>query len=168
MSESTWTAIRQLLISLIQNKKNKIKQLNIISDSPSSQYRNKTTIYFLKRYSMSENLVMRWIFLESGHGKGVADAIGASVKRMFDDIIRFHPDETYKNAGELMRNVQNSTSIRFYLYAKEDIDAIRQQIPLLTSVRGTSLFHEIIAHPDGKIFAKSKSDDEEKLIKTNF
>ncbi|CAF1366846.1 unnamed protein product [Didymodactylos carnosus] len=99
---------------------------------------------------------------------GVADAIGASVKRMFDDIIRFHPDETYKNAGELMRNVQNSTSIRFYLYAKEDIDAIRQQIPLLTSIRGTSLFHEIIAHPDGKIFAKSKSDDEEKLIKTNF
>ncbi|CAF1630528.1 unnamed protein product, partial [Didymodactylos carnosus] len=67
-----------------------------------------------------------------------------------------------------MADIQNSTSIRFYLYAKEDIDSVQKQMPALTSVKGTSVFHEIIAHSDGKIFAKAKSDDKEKLIKTNF
>jgi hypothetical protein len=36
---------------------------------------------------------MRWLFLESGHGKGIADGVGSVIKRLFDDAIRLNPDE---------------------------------------------------------------------------
>ncbi len=169
LSESTWAGIKDLLDGLLGGEFGKqITELNIISDSPSSQYRNKTTIYFLKRYAINRRITMRWLFLESGHGKGIADGIGSTIKRLFDNVIRLNPDESFKGAEDLMNKIKNSTNIRLYLYKKEDIDSLRKQIPSLTTIKGTASFHAIIAKPNGQIFAKNKSDERESLIETNF
>jgi hypothetical protein len=93
VAENTWTAIHDLLSELLSDKAvNHINELNIISDSPTSQYRNKTTIYFLKQYATNRKITVRWLFLGSGHGKGIADAVGSVIKRIFDDAIRLNPD----------------------------------------------------------------------------
>ncbi|CAF1566537.1 unnamed protein product, partial [Didymodactylos carnosus] len=73
MAEAAWTAIQDLLNELIDE--NNINTINFISDSPVSQYRNKTTIFMMKRFAIDYNIDIKWIFLESGHGKGVADAV---------------------------------------------------------------------------------------------
>ena len=39
---------------------------------------------------------MRWIFLESGHGKGIGDAISAQMKRKMDEFIAFNPNKSYE------------------------------------------------------------------------
>jgi hypothetical protein len=162
-------AIRDLLDELLSGKTAKqVTELNIISDSPSSQYRNKTTIYFLKYYAVNRKITMRWLFLESGHGKGVADGIGSAIKRLFDNTVRLNPDETFDGAEDLMSKIKNSTNIRLYLYQREDIDSLREQIPSLTTIKGTSMFHEIIAKPNGEVFARNKPDEQETLIQTNF
>ena len=169
VAESTWVAIHDLLDELLGAKiRSQITELNIISDSPSSQYRNKTTIYFLKHYALSRQITMRWLFLESGHGKGVADGVGSAIKRLFDNAIRFNPDQSFKGAADLMTKIKKSTNIQLYLYKKEDIDSLKEKIPSLTTIKGTSAFHEIIAKPNGQVFAKNKSDEQEFLIRTNF
>ncbi|CAF4505944.1 unnamed protein product, partial [Rotaria magnacalcarata] len=45
---------------------------------------------------------MRWIFWASGHGKGIADGIGATIKRLFDNVIRLNPDQSFNGAEDLM------------------------------------------------------------------
>ncbi|CAF3793777.1 unnamed protein product [Rotaria sp. Silwood1] len=169
LSESTWAAIHDLLDELLSGKDLKhITELNIISDSPLSQYRNKTTIFFLKYYATNRKITTRWLFLASGHGKGIADGIGATIKRLFDNAVRLNPDESFKGAEDLMSKIKNSTNIRLYLYKKEDIHSLRMQIPSLKSIKGTSKFHEIIVKPNGEIFTKNKSDETETLIHTTF
>ena len=49
MAEAVWCSIKDLLDYLIIDQQK--KKINIISDSPSSQYRNKTSIYFLNQYA---------------------------------------------------------------------------------------------------------------------
>ncbi|CAF3809581.1 unnamed protein product [Rotaria magnacalcarata] len=169
MAEYTWVAIRDLQDELLDGTRDgKVSELNFISDLPSSQYRNKTTIYLLKHYATIRKITIRWLFLGSGHGKGISDTIGSSIKRLFDDAIRLNPDESFNAAEELMNKIKGSTNIRLYLYKKEDVDSFLQQIPSLTTVKGTSMFHELIAKPNGQIFAKNKSDEQETLLQTKF
>ncbi|CAF5106606.1 unnamed protein product [Rotaria magnacalcarata] len=111
---------------------------------------------------------MRWIFLASGHGKGIADGIGATIKRLFDNVIRLNPDQSFNGAEDLMNKIKSSTTIRLYLYKKEDVDSLRLQIPSLSTITGTSKFHEIIAKPNGQMFKKDNSDEPETLTQTKF
>jgi len=163
MSEATWAAINDLLQDLIHEKK--VTAINIISDSPVSQYRNKTTIYFMKKYATTEQVDIKWIFLESGHGKGVADAVGAAVKRKFDEVVSFDPDNSFANALDLLNAIKNFTDIKLFIYDKEDIENFKKTIPKLDTVKGTSLFHKIIARKDGTIYAKNLSNENEKQVK---
>lgn len=57
-SEATWAAIQHILYSLKNHTTTKITNLNFISDSPVSQFRNKTTFYFLKQHAMSNNMTV--------------------------------------------------------------------------------------------------------------
>ena len=67
-----------------------------------------------------------------------------------------------------MNEIRASTSIRLYTYQEKDIDAMKQIIPSLKPIKGTSKFHEIIAQHDGKAFTKNRSDEPETLILINF
>ncbi|CAF4489608.1 unnamed protein product, partial [Rotaria magnacalcarata] len=100
MAEAAWAAIQNLLKDLINE--NNVNSINFISDSPISQYRNKTMIYLMKKLATDHHIDIKWIFLESGHGKGVVDAVGAAVKRKFDETVAFNPDNTFENALSLI------------------------------------------------------------------
>ena len=71
------------------SRKNKI---TIVSDSPTKQYRNKTIFYYMKRFVQSfKDVEFKWIFLEAGHGKGIPDGIGATVKKAIKNIVAKNP-----------------------------------------------------------------------------
>lgn len=60
-------------------------QLIVVSDSPSSQYRNRNTLYLMIHVCKVNGIdQFEWLYTEAGHGKGPADGIGATVKRMAD------------------------------------------------------------------------------------
>jgi len=66
-----------------------IQNIHFLSDSPSSQYRNKSMFYlmFHRIIPLFRNLrVFTWNYSESGHGKGAPDGIGACVKRTCDAV----------------------------------------------------------------------------------
>ena len=57
---------------------------------------------------------MRWIFLESGHGKGIADAISAQTKRKMDECISFNPGKSYDKAMDFLNGIKNITCIKLF------------------------------------------------------
>ncbi|CAF2028493.1 unnamed protein product, partial [Rotaria magnacalcarata] len=157
MFEGTWAAV-QYLLDLIKNDVNtKMKNLIFISDSPVSQYRNKTTFYFLKQYAIANQITVKWIYLESGHGKGVADEVGAVIKKKMDEAVAFHPDKAFNNVLDLFNVIKNNTNIKLFTYKTEDIDFMKKMIPKLAVVKGTAALHEVTTKPDGRLYGKDTS-----------
>jgi hypothetical protein len=65
-----------------------IEKISIISDSPSSQYRNRKTLYIVDRVLRLRNIIRwQWMYTEAGHGKGAADGVGAAIKRRCDRLV---------------------------------------------------------------------------------
>lgn len=73
-----------------------ITTLNFLSDSPSSQYRNKSMFYSMFHFIIPSfpNLnKLTWNYSESGHGKGAPDGIGAVVKRTADKVVSSNAED---------------------------------------------------------------------------
>lgn len=67
-----------------------LKSINIVSDSPSSQYRNQQIFYCFGNCIMEyfpHLQVSTWNNLEAGLSKGVTDGVGGTVKRTADRIV---------------------------------------------------------------------------------
>lgn len=67
-----------------------IKRIHFITDSPFSEYRNKGMFQIMlkKIISSFKNLIsFSWNYLESGHGTGAADGVGAVIKHTCDRIV---------------------------------------------------------------------------------
>ena len=63
-------------------------QVIIISDSPSSQYRNRSMVHLMAKICGTHGIsAFEWIYSEAGHGKGAPDGVGASVKRLADSYV---------------------------------------------------------------------------------
>ncbi|KAL3877297.1 hypothetical protein ACJMK2_035027 [Sinanodonta woodiana] len=62
--------------------------VHYLSDSPTSQYRNRYIFQFLAYHEEEFSIKARWNFLESGYGKGPCDGLGGSVKRSADMAVR--------------------------------------------------------------------------------
>ncbi|CAH2016208.1 unnamed protein product [Acanthoscelides obtectus] len=69
---------------------NRVKLLHFLSDSPSTQYRNKKMFAFITNgiYSYFPELKSNtWNYHEAGHGKGAPDGIGGVCKRSADRTV---------------------------------------------------------------------------------
>lgn len=66
-----------------------LRVLHILSDGPTTQYRNKTMFHmivaYLSKISNAETII--WHFSESGHGKGAPDGVGGCIKRLCDSAV---------------------------------------------------------------------------------
>ena len=62
--------------------------LHLYSDRPTSQYRQKGNFYLFTQIIQEKGTqVATRNFHEAGHGKGILDAVGASVKHVADSIV---------------------------------------------------------------------------------
>ena len=100
----------------------------IVTDSPTSQYRNKKVMYLIKRFAGDKGIAVCWIYTEKGHGKGPMDGVGAAVKRVVSDTIAYNPKSVIRNTDQLMAklpimNVEVST------YSEKDVRKYVNLIP---------------------------------------
>lgn len=63
-----------------------LKRLHILSDGPSTQYKNKTMFHLIAAYLSKETQAssILWHYSASGHGKGAPDGVGGCLKRTAD------------------------------------------------------------------------------------
>ena len=86
---ATWVSLERVLSQM----NDKITDVTIVSDSPTSQYRNKYMMWYIQSYAIKKDMKLTWVYTEAGHGKGPADGIGSCVKNMVTkDIVALNPD----------------------------------------------------------------------------
>ncbi|XP_055924519.1 uncharacterized protein LOC129956613 [Argiope bruennichi] len=89
-SASIWAHLKPIFEWILQKFTKKPKYVHMLSDGPSSQYRNKKMFYLISNHVQQlvpgvENFT--WNYSETGHGKGAPDGIGAVLKRTADRIV---------------------------------------------------------------------------------
>lgn len=165
-AEAVIASVKPLIVDLAEKGK---KLINAITDSPLNQYRNRKIFWLIQQLAQQLGITIRWIFLESGHGKGIPDGIGAVVKRQITDLIASKPDSAFYTVAHLLQHglADLVPSISLSQYSKEDIAIISATIPDLHCVKGTLKLHEVQTHTkDGKqcLLIKDTSDQKPRCV----
>ena len=133
-----------------------VKEITVVSDSPTSQYRNGKCAYLTSRWSKEYGITICWLFTEAGHGKSAADGIGGGIKIKTQEKINMNPDTVINNVEDIKENIETTTEI--YIHTKEDIKEVKESMPnKLGPLKGAATLHELMFYPDGKIKKKNQS-----------
>ena len=133
------------ILSKYLRKYPKVCNLHIISDSPSTQYRNKNSFFLLSTYLPQKFSQIRTIthsFTESGHGKSAADGVGSTVKRTADDAVAHGNDVSNINAFMTILK-QDIKNIDLDIVTTEDINTVSKiTCDHLQPFKGTMSVHQ--------------------------
>lgn len=141
------TAIWSHIIPLLNTAKQLVSSLSkvhFLSDSPSSQYRNRFIFFMITKIHEQVPTVttVTWNYQEAGHGKGAPDGVGAVLKRTADNHVKFGGDVgSFEDFVDLIR--EKVQSIEVTVISEEDIN--RKKFPAhVPSFRGTIKVHQVI------------------------
>jgi len=76
------------LVKIVKEIGHEVQWIHFWTDSPSSQYRNKTIFDTVGRFPEIYGMFASWHYFESGHGKGPCDGIGGTAKRNADNAVK--------------------------------------------------------------------------------
>lgn len=141
-AESVWAHI----IPIIEFVKSSsvIDTLHFLTDSPSSQYRNRKIFYIISQlqHMFPDLKAISWNYLETGHGKGAPDGIGAVVKRTADKTVRFGRDVgTLKDFWLVMK--EKIKNIEMRIITRKDIEE-RTTPSNIKTFKGTMSVHQVL------------------------
>lgn len=145
------------VLNVIKEETPTVSVIHFYSDGPTSQYRQKHNFYLHSHFIKSLNFKhSTWSFFEAGHGKGVADGIGGTVKRVLDKQVCFGRDVSdAKEAFEILKNTMKVIKI-FYI-EDEAIDKISFMLPnTILPLKGTFEVHQIIVEARQDLFGKHR------------
>ena len=100
-----------------------LKVVHIFSDGPSSQFKNRYIVSFLKAYHQKTGVKILWHYFATSHGKGVVDGIGGTVKRMVWNEVSTRKVASVTNAesfASVAKQCCQSTKVAFI--TKKDIE----------------------------------------------
>lgn len=99
-----------------------------------------------------------WNFHAAGHGKGIPDGIGASVKRSADLKVKHGVDIV--NATDLCKQIwEANSSVNVYLIKEKDILDIESKVRSsnLKTIPGTMKIHQLFTEKTGSVRYRSVS-----------
>lgn len=156
-SVSTTFAFIKALIPQIKEDYPRLQALHFISDSPSSQYRNKYVCNIIARFPALFSLQGSWSWLESGHGKGPCDGVGGSVKSKADNLVKTKLLIT--NADEFCNEIsKQETKMTLIKIDEDDVEKSKEEISKWTTpaVKGVSNMHTVVPIA-GELFMRPTS-----------
>lgn len=131
-----------------------ITHIHIVTDSPTSQYRNRYTLYMAFVLLQERGFTFSWIYHECGHGKGPADGVGATIKRTGDQYVA--GGRTVSCAKDLQLAAHHC-NILTGIVSAQDIEAFSEQkqrlINNLTEVPQIMKVHHVQCL-DGRIIVR--------------
>ncbi|CAH0407914.1 unnamed protein product [Chilo suppressalis] len=154
---AVWAHLENAL-KFVFEKCSSVTTVHILTDSPTSQYRNKQIFYIITQLhnTFPSLKCVTWNFQESGHGKGAPDGIGAVVKRSADYQVKCGNDvgDFTKFLAVVKENVKN-VEIRVV----NEADIIEKEIMLpkdISPFKGTMSVHQVLwnIHSDFLEFRK--------------
>lgn len=143
------TLILDKVIELAKDFVNNLEAIHFWTDSPTSQYRNKTIFNYMDKLCL-KNIKSSWQYFESGHGKGPCDGIGGTTKRNADNAMK---------TGVIIQDAED-----FYLWASKGESAIkyvkvdeeeyneslkRVEQDNIKPIKGTMKIHGVVSNQNG-------------------
>ena len=138
-----------------------LKHLHLVTDSPTSQYRNRYSCGMLVRAREQFGIRITWNWLESGHGKGLCDGVGGALKGLADRVVK--ADGAIQSAEEFVEKITPQTQKVTLLYASKE--SVLECDALVTSwkchgVDGITKQHQATVH-DEQLYLRETSCYEE-------
>ena len=123
-----------------------LKCIHYITDSPSSQYRNKSVIKLISQHTRwYEGVLCTWEFLETGHGKGPCDGVGGGVKKAAENAVK--SGKVISSAKELFEwGEKYDGNMKFVFVAHGDVKRFEQKLNNAQYVKGVSKCHSLRPH----------------------
>ncbi|WAR18386.1 hypothetical protein MAR_000224 [Mya arenaria] len=144
----------------LKNEHPGISYVHYITDSPTSQYRNKNTMYLVANHVRLFGLNASLQFWEAGHGKGPCDGVGVSSKRLADLAVKrqtavIQSAEDYYNWGKSLANSQT----KYAFVTKEECDEAYNELLAVNvkPIKGTLQLHGVFPVGNSEIFVKNTS-----------
>lgn len=126
----------------------KLKILHFVSDSPSTQYRNKTMFMLFTRFlnTIIPIDMASWNYCEAGHGKGAADGVGGVIKRTADKLVLQGNDIT--DSVTLLKLLEPKCPGVILIPIKdESISSVDSKVPpTIKMIPGTMQVHQVTWH----------------------
>ena len=147
--------IMKNIISEIKEIVPDLKMVHYWTDSPSSQYRNKSAFYVISDHENIFGVPAIWNYFESGHGKGPCDGVGGTSKRIADMAIK-QGKIIIQDASDYFQKVQLLHKSAVYRFVSaEEIETNRQEVAefnkSLVPIKGTMQVHQAGSVLTGKI-----------------
>ena len=141
----TYAFIAGLLGRVLDTLPN-LNTIHFITDSPSSQYRNRNVIELVRRFpNLFGGMIATWNWLESGHGKGPCDGVGGSIKKKAD------------NPAKEFTKVLNAAGVKsvLFLVPQHEMFDRKEEVKLWRSppANGVMAMHTITMR-DGRMFMR--------------
>lgn len=136
-----------------------IEELILVSDSPTSQYRNRWAVALLSDYIQRKGIPKAtWIYTEVGHGKGASDGVGAAVKMGMKRVMA-NPSSTIDSAEDMKKALECAgTSVKLCTYNENDVSSVKRSDAFRNApaMKGIGKCHEVtVDGPVVKLFATS-------------
>ncbi len=146
-------AIVEKVIATAKKFVDELEAIHFWTDSPTSQYRNKTIFNFLSNLEKSHGITGSWQFFESGHGKGPCDGIGGTTKRNADNAIKQgkfiiqDADDFFKWASETDSQIEyEKIEQTEFIQSQEKVEKENMNIK---PIKGTMKIHSVVAASPG-------------------
>lgn len=122
--EAIWAHLKPVLTHITRQSP-EIDSIHIFSDGPTTQYRQKKNFFLFTTIIKDFALTGTWNFFEASHGKGAADGIGGSVKRLLDKKVSYGND--ILDAESALTLLKDETSIKLFCIGEENIKCIQDE-----------------------------------------
>ncbi|CAG9823958.1 unnamed protein product [Phaedon cochleariae] len=152
-----WAHLDPILKSLMEQYPI-IDTLHFVSDSPATQYRNKTMFFFLAVELSNLFPTIRkfsWNYLEAGHGKGAPDGVGGVTKRTADRLVaQGHDIASFDTLVTALS--QNIKGITYLTVDASDVKRISERLDnkKMPIFKGTMKVHQVKKDLSQKAFPK--------------
>ncbi|KAK6168704.1 hypothetical protein SNE40_020096 [Patella caerulea] len=144
------------VFDIIKSDFPEVKIVNFLSDGPSGQYKNKTNMAMFSKKIYDYGFIGgTWNFLETSHGKGAPDGIGAVVKRTADRLIAEKHD--IPDSRTMYQVLKDKTTVKLFYIDPESIPDESSTFSHVSPVKGTMALHQIISQSPGIISIRDVS-----------
>ena len=144
-SAPTTFAFIKAMMPYIKETVPNLRKIHFITDSPSSQYRNKTICALIAKFESLFDVQATWTWLEAGHGKGPCDGAGGGIKKKADNLVK--SDEMITNASQFAEVLQRSnTAVNILEVTPNEVEQRRQEIEAwdILPVQGIAAAHAAV------------------------
>ena len=154
---------REKMAIEIKNFVPQVTFYHYFTDSPTSQYRNKSIFKIISCHEEYFGAPAAWNYSEAGHGKGPCDPIGGTAKRKADHAVR-HGKASIQGAHDFFAwslNDCEQSKITYLFLSTEDYDRsegfLTSACNNISPIQGTMEIHAVIGIGPNKVYVRNTS-----------